>query len=84
MPARQRLRALDRVLADRPNKVSADFSEALRSLCRLRDEQTAGPRLDQVNSVISAVMAGSYPEDGVPWEELEAGRRLLAGTLQSG
>ena len=92
--AEQALRMLDKLLAERPERVGHDFSEATRCLCGLRDELAASwrrtqdssdrQRLEQVNAVLSVVVGGHFPLGPVPWPEIEQARNLLGTVMQSG
>jgi len=82
------LQAIDRLLAERPEKVGPDFSEATRRLVALRDAQiersrlgTAKPehrRLAAINAVLSVVIGGHFPLGGIPWPQIEKAREALA------
>jgi len=82
------LQAIDRLLAERPEKVGPDFAEATRRLVALRDAQiervrfgTAGPeqrRLAAINAVLSVVIGGHFPLGGIPWPQIEKAREVLA------
>jgi hypothetical protein len=82
------LQAIDRLLAERPEKVGHDFSEATRRLCAWRDglvqrwRQTRGEddglELERVNAAISVVVGGQFPLGHVPWREIEKVRNDLA------
>ncbi len=69
-----------------------DFSEVTRDLCGYRDlliraqrEGDVTPqsraRLQEVNSVLSAVLGGHFPPGDVPWPQVEKARDVLAGLL---
>lgn len=84
------LALMDKLLAERPEKVSHDFSETTRCLTALRDEligrvrQGAARReLDVANSVLSVVVGGYFPLGGVPWPQIEAARNRLAEIVPS-
>jgi hypothetical protein len=82
------LRAVDKLLAERPEKVGSDFSEATRRVVEFRDRlidrwrQThAEPdrqRLADVNSVLSVVIGSHFPLGAIPWPQLEKARGILA------
>jgi hypothetical protein len=90
MPAEhavQALQAIDRLLAERPEKVGHDFSDATRRLCAWRDglvqrwRQTRAEddrlELERVNAAISVVVGGQFPLGHVPWPEIEIARNDL-------
>lgn len=79
------LAALDKLLADRPDRVLDDFSEATRRLTALRDALIAEwrgdaenaermQRLGTLNAVISIVYGTHYPIGSPKWEQLEQAR----------
>lgn len=82
------LRAIDKLLAERPEKVGPDFSEATRQIVGYRNalidqsrKNQSAPdqqRLMQVNSVLSVVIGGHFPLGGVPWKQIESARDVLA------
>jgi formate dehydrogenase major subunit len=82
------LQAIDALLADKPDKVGHDFSEATRRLCAWRDQfiqrwrQTHSDEdrrnLERVNAAISVVVGGQFPLGSVPWTEIEKVRGDLA------
>jgi formate dehydrogenase major subunit len=80
------LALVDKLLAERPEKVGHDFSEATRRITTLRDEMIARYRagtlprrdLDDINAVLSVVMGGHFPLGAVPWEMIELARARLA------
>jgi hypothetical protein len=82
------LRALDGVLADQPDKVGHDFSQAEREIAAYRDalaqiwrgsgQESDRRRMAQVNAVLSVVVGGHFPLGGVPWAHLHKARDLLA------
>ena len=86
------LRAIDKLLADRPRKVGHDFSEATRCLTAYRDQAIAAwrdsghqadfDRLGAANAVLSVVIGGHFPLGDVPWGHIEKARRKLADTLK--
>lgn len=77
------LAALDKLLAERPEREGRDFSEATRCLTAYREELLgrAAPdraeRLAVVNAAISVVMAGHFPLGEVPWRHIEKAREKL-------
>ena len=86
------LRAIDKLLAERPRKVGHDFSEAARCLTAYRDQVIAAwrdsgdqadfDRLGMVNAVLSVVIGGHFPLGDVPWGHIEKARRQLADVLK--
>lgn len=88
------LAEVDRLLAEKPDKVGHDFSEATRCLAAYRDAliaqlRTSGAegdrgRLEQVNSVLSAVIGGHFPIGSIPWEHIEGARDVLAKLVTEG
>ena len=92
-PGHTALAAFDEALAHRPHKPGHGFSEAMRCLAVFRDTLVARQRahgatpgsrvrLEQVNGVISTLLAGHFPLGPIPWPEIEAARDLLAEVLQ--
>jgi formate dehydrogenase major subunit len=85
---REALAAIDRLLADRPNKIGHDFSAAIRHLAiwrdtlalRLRESATENdPRaLEKVNAALSVILGGQFPLGRVPWPEIERVRNDLS------
>jgi hypothetical protein len=86
------LASLDQLLAERPDRVGADFSAATRHLAAYRDalaaewrrtaSQTDRARLASVNAVISVVVGGHYPLGDIPWPHIEKARSLLVRAAQ--
>jgi formate dehydrogenase major subunit len=86
-PAHAALAAIDTLLADRPEKIGHDFSEATRRLtawrahCIARWRETQAKedrqRLDRVNAAISVVLGGQFPLGRVNWDSIESVRREL-------
>lgn len=87
------LRAIDKVLSDKPKKIGHDFSEALRRLTGFREQviaqYRAGPpddaareRLARLNAVITVIVAGEYPLGKLPWPHVEKARDSFAALLQ--
>lgn len=82
------LRLLDKLLAERPDRVGHDFSEATRWIAAYRDEliaewrrtgsETDRQRLTKVNAVLSVVVGGHYPLEEIPWPHIERARAQLA------
>jgi formate dehydrogenase major subunit len=83
--------AIDRLLADRPDKVGHDFSAATRCLAmwrdvlvqRRRDLPTGGDHhaLERVNAAISVILGGQFPLGKVPWLEIARVRQQLRELL---
>ena len=73
---REALAAIDRLLADRPNKIGHDFSAAIRHLAiwrdtlalRLRESATKNNpcALGKVNAALSVILGGQFPLGPVP------------------
>ena len=88
-PARAALAAIDTLLADRPEKIGHDFSEATKRLtawrahCVARWRKTQAEedrqRLDRVNAAISVVLGGEFPLGRVNWDSIEIARHELGG-----
>ena len=84
------LRLIDKLLAERPERVGHDFSEATRCLTACRDElieawrhsggDTDRQRLTRVNAVLSVVVGGHFPLGQVPWKSIEQARAQLANS----
>jgi hypothetical protein len=82
------VQAIDRLIADRPEKVGQDFSEATRRLTAWREQlierwrQTQAERdkgnLERVNAAISVVVGGQFPLGSVPWPHIKRVRNDLA------
>jgi hypothetical protein len=86
---------LDHVLAERPGRLHAEMSEALRSVVRLRDgliaelrAGTASPdqrrRLQEVNSIVSVVCGAEFPLVGIRLERVRKARDALQALLGAG
>lgn len=81
------LRTIDKLLADRPDKVGHDFSEATRCMTEFRDElieawrashgEEDRKRMVLANSVLSVIVGGHFPLGGVPWQHIENARKEL-------
>jgi formate dehydrogenase major subunit len=93
--ADQALAALDKVLAEKPEKVGYDFSRAMHHLAVFRDGVIARvrhagemgsdadrPRLRRLNGVMNAVYAGHFPLGPVPWETVQTARDAFAALVQ--
>ena len=80
---------LDKLLAERPEKIGPDFSEATRCITAYRDEMIGRFRagtlsrteLDGVNGVLSVVLAGHFPLGAVPWDKIATARERLAALV---
>lgn len=87
------LRALDKVLSDRPNKSGHDFSEATRCLTAWRERlaarwrQTGADadrrRLDRVNAAISVIAGGQFPLGDIPWPLIAQARQDMAALAEA-
>jgi formate dehydrogenase major subunit len=85
------LQAVDKLLADRPEKVGHDFSEATRRLTAYRDalitqwRQTHSEadrrQLERTNAVLSVIVGGQFPIGSVPWPHIERARADLADVI---
>ncbi|GJE41537.1 hypothetical protein [Methylobacterium soli] len=90
-PGRRALAALDRVLAQRPQKDDHGFSQATQCLSAFRDELIGAHRrqactreqLVHLNGVISVVLAGHFPLGDVPWGELDKARDWLKALVEA-
>ena len=80
--------ALDRLLEKHPQNLEGALVEATRCLVALRGRLTAMSReaphdrtwcdqLAQVNAVLSVLMAGHYPIEGVRWDCIKQARDAL-------
>ena len=84
------LALVDKLLAERPEKVGHDFSEATRRLTAFRDELIARyregavprARLDDINAVLSVIVGGHFPLGAVPWEKIAVARERLARLIE--
>lgn len=80
------LAAFDRALDDRPDKIYDDLAEAVRCVAALRDrlvkERRAGAEngagLGRVNAVLSHIVGGEYPLEGVRRRRIEQASEELA------
>jgi hypothetical protein len=82
------LAAVEQLLAERPDRVAQDFSQATRCLSAYRDaligiwRQTGAAadrhRLGRVNAVLSVIVGGNYPLGEIPWPLIEKARAELA------
>ncbi|MBV8612198.1 MAG: hypothetical protein JOY66_00305 [Acetobacteraceae bacterium] len=91
-PAGERALALiDKLLAERPEKVGHDFSETTRCLSAYRDEligrfretgaERDRARLDGVNAVLSVIVSGHFPLGDIPWGHIEEAHKRLEGLV---
>ena len=80
--------ALDRLLEKHPENLEGALVEATRCLVALRGRLTSMSReaphdrtwrdqLAQVNAVLSVLMAGHYPIEGVRWDCIKQARDAL-------
>ena len=82
------LAALDHALAERPDKVHGDLAAAVRCLVALRQALTeearrgVGSYLDRCNGILSMVIGGEYPLEGVRRERMKQARDHLALLLE--
>jgi hypothetical protein len=92
---RNAISALDRLLTEHPENPERAFIEATQSLVRLRDrliamkreaplDDAARDRLRHTNSVISVLMAGHYPVEGIRWDCIKQARDALSVTPSFG
>lgn len=82
------LQAVDKTLADEPDKVGHDFSAAEHAVALYRDAlaavwrasraETDRVRLGSANAVLSVVVGCHFPTGGVPWKHLHQARDRLA------
>jgi len=87
------LRIVDKLLAQRPDMVGHDFSEAVHRTVLYREELTRiwrrsgseqdRQRLARVNAVISVVVGGHYHLGVIPWPHIKEARNVL-GELAAG
>ena len=85
---KQALRLVDKLLAERPDKVTHGFSAATRCLTAFRDELVeawragssgeARERMAKANAVISVIVGGHYPRGDIPWQHILEARKQLA------
>lgn len=81
------LEAINQLLAEQPDRVAHDFSEATRRTAAYRDEitetirktgnQEDRRRVERVNAVLSVIVGGHYPLGEVPWARIEKARDEL-------
>jgi hypothetical protein len=83
------LRRLDRLLAERPQEVHEDLSEAVRGIvairddliCRLRADGGGRDLLDHVNKLLSIAVGAEFPVTGLHWDRVETTRDMLRAML---
>jgi formate dehydrogenase major subunit len=85
------LAAIDKLLAEKPEKVGHDFSEATRRLTAWREDfitrwRATGNdedrrRVGQINAAISVIVGGQFPLGSVPWEEIGKAREMLGALV---
>jgi formate dehydrogenase major subunit len=83
--------AIERLLADQPEKMGHDFSAATRCLASWRDALVQRRRelpeggeyhaLERVNAAISVILGGEFPLGKVPWLEIARLRQQLGELL---
>jgi hypothetical protein len=81
------IKALDRALHDRPDRLYDDVAEAVRCLVRFRDElierqrsngdAESRSRLRRANAILSMAVGGEYPVAGLHRERLQKVREAL-------
>jgi formate dehydrogenase major subunit len=86
------LALIDKLLAERPEKVGHDFSETTRCLSAFRDEligqfRKTGTdydreRLEGANAVLSVIVSGHFPLGDIPWGHIEEARKRLEGLVR--
>ena len=91
-PAHSALAAIDKLLADRPEKIGHDFSEATRRLTAWRDRCIARwretraeddrRRLEHVNAALSVIIGAQFPLGSVKWDSIQSARQDLAELAQ--
>ncbi len=87
------IEALDRALACKPKRDGKAFAEVTKHLCEMRDLMIADARatldglpgavdrLERLNGIISATLAGHFPLGNAPWPEIEQARHALEGMV---
>lgn len=79
--------ALDDLLKKHPQNIERDIITATRALVHLRDRLIAmrrasfdsGQTLEHTKAVLSVLMAGHYPIEGMRWDCIKQARDALAG-----
>jgi formate dehydrogenase major subunit len=89
---RAALRMVDKLLAERPDKVGHDFSETTRCLTTLRDcliaqwrktgSEQDRARLAKANAVLAVIVGGHFPLGAIPWRHIEKAREMLADLIE--
>lgn len=89
--AEKAMKAIDKVVADKPERNGHDFSAAVCCLTELRErlllQRQASPsretrdRIARLNVVLSVIVGGEYPIGGVPWSHVESARDAFAQLL---
>ena len=84
---------LDYLLRNHPAETADELTDAVRCAVELRDKMIErrraqgaqndahSRRLRQVNSIISAIVAGEFPLMGIRWKRIEGARDLLKQVL---
>src|SRR5690349_4106085 len=82
------LRAIDKLLSEKPEKVGHDFSEATRKIVTYRDalirqwrrtgDEADRGRLERANATLSVMVGGQFPIGSVPWPKIEQARADFA------
>ncbi len=83
---------LDYLLRNHPAETGEELTDAVRCTVKLRDKMierrrrgehdpALERRLRQVNSIISAIVAGEFPLMGIRWQRIEGARDLLKRVL---
>jgi hypothetical protein len=84
---------LDYLLRNHPAETAEELTDAVRCVVALRDNMIdrnrarrqrsdeQDRRLRQVNSIISAIVAGEFPLMGIRWQRIEGARDLLKQVL---
>ena len=82
------LAAMEKLLADQPEKIGHDFSDATRQLTAWRDRCIARwrethaeddrRRLERLNAAVSVIIGGQFPLGSVNWDSIQRARRDLA------
>jgi hypothetical protein len=86
------LAALDEAIGDAPKRNGHAFSRAATSLGVFREELIARyglegaenrQRLSRLNSILSLVLAGHFPLNEPPWEDIKKARAWLSEMTES-
>lgn len=90
---REAMAKLDYLLRNHPAETADELTDAVRCAVDLRDKMierrrvqgaqndAQNRRLRQVNSIISAIVAGEFPLMGIRWQRIEGARDLLKQVL---